>query len=437
MNLIQIKQVQNLDSTFGSLSGALNNTGHVLIDFLSGLSVFSGQKTFTGEAIFNSGITVKGPVDARDGTFSSLTTSPYLFPALFEPHTGLHISGQDLLIEPSYWPIQGGNLYVRGAAAISGDLTILDQDGEPTVLIQEFVRDGGILYQTGLSELNIGFAEAIGGPYANKTFNVSGGAQVLGDFTASGDVLISGATVDVPHGAISGNELRSPNIYTTGAGGAWEKLSGWTQVAEALSHPEGPQGAIQFKSGTNFSGNEAYICDTGTDKLLVSGLTSSGLISGATDLIIDGSITGGSFYSTAPGTKYLSGNSNVEVISDAVLSLSGNSRTEMHNAVPYYNVEAVATTPHTYDTTLAIEGYRTDITSFTISIPTPASTESGQQIILKDIGGNAAVNNIEVTGAGITTIDGTTGTFLTKDYASLALFSDGVNWFSLYSGMGL
>jgi hypothetical protein len=429
MNLIQIKQVQNLDSTFGNLSGSLINTGQALISFLSGDSVFSGQKTFTGEAIFNTGITVRGPLDARDGTFSSITTSPYLFPALFEPHTGLHISGQDLLIEPGYWPIQGGNLYVRGAAAISGGLTITGQDGEPTALIPEFVRNGGILYQTGLSELNIGFTEAIGGPYANKTFNVSGGAQVLGDFTASGDAIISGA--------ITGTELRSENIYTTGAGGVWEKLSGWTQVAEALSHPEGPQGAIQFKSGTNFSGNEAYICDTGTDKLLVSGLTSSGLISGATDLIIDGSITGGGFYSTAPGTKYLSGNSNVKVISDAVLSLSGNSRTELHNAVPYYSVEAVATTPHTYDTTRAIEGYRTDITPFTISIPTPGSTESGQQIILKDIGGNAAVNNIEVTGAGITTIDGTTGTFLTRDYASLALFSDGVNWFSLYSGIGI
>jgi len=437
MNFIQIKQVQNLDSTFGRLSGELINTGQVLIDFLSGDSVFSGQKTFTGEAIFNSGITVKGPLAARDGTFSSITTSPYLFPALFEPLTGLHISGQDLLIEPSYFPIQGGNLSVRGAADISGSLTITGQNGEPTVLIPEFVRDGGILYQTGLSELNIGFTEAIGGPYANKTFNVSGAAQVLGDFIISGDVLISGATVDVPQGAISGNELWSENIYTTGVGGAWEKLSGWTQVEDQLSHPEGPEGAIQFKSGTNFSGNEAYICDTGTDRLLVSGLLSSGLISGATDLIIDGSISGDSFYSTAAGTKYFSGNSNVEIISDSVLKLSGDSRTEVHNAVPYYKFEEVGVATHTYDTTLAIEGYRTDITNFTVTIPTPGYTESGQQIILKDIGGQASTNHIEVTGAGTTTIDGSTGTTLMENFISLALFSDGNDWFSLYSGKGI
>ena len=424
MNLIQSKQIQGLDQTFIDQAGNLQATGAILIDFMSGQSVFSGQKTFTGITLFNNSVDVRGTLSGTTAKFENLGIN---LSSSGIPEEAIHVSGANLLLDTTWLGGAGGYVYASGGIWITG------QNGEPTNLIPEWVRNDGALYQSGMAVINVGFNEPsiTGTAYVPETLNVSGGIQALGDVIVSGNSYISGTT--------SGHsDAYFQRIFTTGADGQFFQLSGQASGAGNLStghDARGEEGTLQYKTGAyGFTGKTTLAFDPDDNELTVGGpITASGLISGSGNMYIEGPISGASFHATAPGTKYFSGNSNVEVIADNKVVISGDARSELHNAVPYYNFEEVSTTPHIYDLTLAVEGYRTDITAFSVGLPTPTMTESGQKIVIKDITGNASTNLIAVTGIDCT-IDGGTGNFLSGNFGSWSLFSDGNNWFSLNSG---
>ena len=108
MNLIQRKQVQGLDSEISSLSGALNATGQILEDFLSGDSTFSGTKNFTGNAIFATGVQVGGDLTGVVGKFDKIGINLL---AAGRPEEGIHISGANLLVEDNFLGTLGGTIY--------------------------------------------------------------------------------------------------------------------------------------------------------------------------------------------------------------------------------------------------------------------------------------------------------------------------------------
>jgi len=108
MNLIQRKQVQGLDNEISSLSGALNATGQILEDFLSGDSTFSGTKTFTGNAIFATGVEVRGDLTGVVGKFNKIGIN---LPTAGRPAEGIHISGANLLVEDNFSETLGGTIY--------------------------------------------------------------------------------------------------------------------------------------------------------------------------------------------------------------------------------------------------------------------------------------------------------------------------------------
>lgn len=422
MNLIQTKQVQGLDQTFTNLSGALNATGDIIVAFMSGDTTFSGTKTFTGEALFGTGVTILGDLTGNIAKFEKVGIN---LDAAGTPAHGVHISGADILIEDNFAGTEGGNVYV------SGILTVTGQNGVPAQIIPEWIRNGGALYQTGLEVVNVGFnATTDGAAYTPKVFNVSGDSQVVGDQYISGSGYITGN--------VTGSaDAYFQRVFITGDDGSFQQLSGAPNLDVNSRDSKGNEGNIQYKTGSvGFTGKDNLAFDPDNNLLSVGGpATISGLLSGSGDASIIGAISGASFHSVSAGTKYFSGNSNVEIIADGNVIVSGATRTEVHNEVPYYKFEEVGTSPHIYDLTLAIEGYRTDVTAFQVGLPQPAITETGQQIILKDITGNAGTNIIEVTGIGCT-IDGGTGAIMSGAYESWTLFSDGNNWFSLGKGDG-
>lgn len=64
------------------------------------------------------------------------------------------------------------------------------------------------------------------------------------------------------------------------------------------------------------------------------------------------------------------------------------------------------------------------------TITLPGTHTVGDEVIVKDIGGNASVNNITVATADTDTIDGSAADYLlTANYQSVTLRSDGTNWF--------
>lgn len=57
--------------------------------------------------------------------------------------------------------------------------------------------------------------------------------------------------------------------------------------------------------------------------------------------------------------------------------------------------------------------------------------EAGSQLIVKDSGGAAALNNITVATEGTETIDGASSVAISNDYGVVKVVSDGTNWFTL------
>jgi hypothetical protein len=60
-----------------------------------------------------------------------------------------------------------------------------------------------------------------------------------------------------------------------------------------------------------------------------------------------------------------------------------------------------------------------------------ASVEAGKCILIKDITGNAAANNITVATEGAETIDGAGTLVINTAYEAIGVFSDGTNWFQV------
>ena len=86
-----------------------------------------------------------------------------------------------------------------------------------------------------------------------------------------------------------------------------------------------------------------------------------------------------------------------------------------------------------YTTQLPDEIVFVDTTSSAITITLGTSTVlAGKTILIKDVAGNAAINNIGVVGQGGETIDGINNVatnVIDVNYGSVKLVSDGSNWF--------
>ena len=70
--------------------------------------------------------------------------------------------------------------------------------------------------------------------------------------------------------------------------------------------------------------------------------------------------------------------------------------------------------------------------SISFTLPDAADTVSGQTFIIKDEGGSANSNVIAVSGSGSQTIDGENSVVLESSYASIQLYSDGVDKFYIF-----
>ena len=425
MNLIQIKQIENLEQTFSNVGDRLNETGAYITEVYSGDITFKGEKAFAENVIFESDVQLDGFLSGLSGNFTSLGIG---LANGVSPSYGLHLSGYNDLF------IDNGNAYITGKLYITG------QNGEPQQVIPEFIREGSILYQTGLGQLFVGY-DSKSDYYNLNALSVSGSAQVLENFYVSGDADVGGdisITNGVTANGITGNNIKAygeayiDEVYTTGEGGVFVRITGVDDQIN-LVKSLGTEGCLQFKTGDySFSGTDGIRVDPESDSLYVSGL-----ISGGADGIIDGDLTVGGYVSgvgfrdVGAGTKYFSGNANVEILSDSNVFISGDNKTEIVNLVPTYNYELITTASHTYDLNNSIEGYTTNTVTFEVEIPQPSALDEGRRILLKDVEGNANIRHIEVEANASTSIDGTTGLMMTGSYQSIELFSDGTDWYSI------
>ena len=83
----------------------------------------------------------------------------------------------------------------------------------------------------------------------------------------------------------------------------------------------------------------------------------------------------------------------------------------------------------TVPTSVYFVGMSTTGSALTASLGSAATYPAGQTLIFKDIGGNAATNNIRITPSGSQTIDGATGFIIATNSGSVTLISNGTDQF--------
>jgi hypothetical protein len=83
----------------------------------------------------------------------------------------------------------------------------------------------------------------------------------------------------------------------------------------------------------------------------------------------------------------------------------------------------------TVPTSVYFVGMSTTGSALTASLGSAATYPAGQTLIFKDIGGNAATNNIRITPSGSQTIDGATSLVISNTSGSTTLISNGVDGF--------
>lgn len=109
------------------------------------------------------------------------------------------------------------------------------------------------------------------------------------------------------------------------------------------------------------------------------------------------------------------------VISSSIVSVNNN-----NNISLLLPVVIVTSSPYTALVTDLFIGVNNTGTS-PFSVVLPANPQTGKVYIIKDIAGNAIINNITVSAIGHT-IDGGISAVISADYGSITLVFDGVEW---------
>jgi hypothetical protein len=187
---------------------------------------------------------------------------------------------------------------------------------------------------------------------------------------------------------------------------------GWAYVNDVITGsggtPGGTDKAIQFASGSTFSGSTNFIFDYTTNILSLTGTT-----------LISGSLTA----TNTLTASFITASNKLEVGSNA--TIGGNILGSGALKAGY----ATYTGSFTVPTSAYFVGMSTTGSILTASLGSAITYPQGQTLILKDVGGYAGTNNILIKASGSETIDGASGVSLTANSSSVSIISNGSNGF--------
>jgi len=101
----------------------------------------------------------------------------------------------------------------------------------------------------------------------------------------------------------------------------------------------------------------------------------------------------------------------------------------------YTKLATAGTYPIPSSTTIVGIDTATPIAPITVTLYSATVAAIGTIVVLKDEGGAANTDNITINPAGSETIDGAATIGITVNYGSVALYSDGSNWFIYARGL--
>lgn len=171
--------------------------------------------------------------------------------------------------------------------------------------------------------------------------------------------------------------------------------------------------------------------------------TNSGDVTVAGDSDLNGSLDVAGQVDLAAGgvTTNIRGGLTVEeaALFSSLLQVDGtldcNSTVDFGGDVTFQSAQKVKVTSISSSTyTIASADYflaiNTSSNTVTLTMPA-ASSNSGRVLKIKDVGGNAASNNVIINRAASDTIDGSASVVLESPYAAITLVCNGTGWFIL------
>lgn len=244
------------------------------------------------------------------------------------------------------------------------------------------------------------YADPLGGTNALDVAqqNIASENFVEGENTAGAAILVGyilavGSATDLSNTA-QARFIQAGVSRGAGAGGGGGVAVGATTAAGLDTY-------VQFNDGgSTFGGDAGLIYNKTTDTL-------SGVVAQFTQLT----------------ASNITASSQLQVGSNA--SIGGNILGSGALKAGYLTYTGSFTVP----TSVYFVGMSTTGSALTASLGSAATYPAGQTLIFKDIGGNAATNNIRITPSGSQTIDGATSLVISNTSGSTTLISNGVDGF--------
>ena len=320
------------------------------------------------------------------------------------------------------------------------------------------VVNGGLFRATSNGGGGGGAAATPGGSTKQIQFNDSGVFNGSANLTFDTNVLtltgsfnmIGTGSLDIDGGYITGSGRASFGTITgsvvTGSTALFTTLTASSISANSLP-AFGPTQSIQYNNvgfltgSTNLTFDGAQVKLTGSlnvasGSTLVAEVLSSGVRT--TGKPIQARTSGGVLVAVMDDSGLVSGSTGrFTTITGSVISASNQVQVANDiyvggNIVGSGGFKAAYAT-YTGSFTAAANSYFVGISTtgsvVTASLNSATNYPAGQTLIFKDIGGNAATNNIRIQPSGSQTIDGATGLVISSTSGSATLVSNGVNGF--------
>ncbi len=194
---------------------------------------------------------------------------------------------------------------------------------------------------------------------------------------------------------------------------------GWAYLNDVISG-QGPDGAVQYASGSMISGSQNFVYNNSTSTLSLTGsMIISGTLQAHTfDIIHTNKIE----LQTSGSSNFGNDSADTHVFTGSVSIVSGGLRQH------YYKLTAASHTANAYDSIIGVSSSA----YVSITIPSASVAGVGKILIIKDEwhATRAEGAKIAVSASSPDTIDHQSTYSITGDSAALTLYSDGISkWF--------
>jgi len=320
--------------------------------------------------------------------------------------------------------ILGSTLNVSGALVLVGTGSVSSLNMTGTLSASSTARFGSSISSSGdLAVTGNVHAASYYGDGSNLTGvdAVSGSARQYSStgMETSGYLKASGSVTFAGTGSVS-----SLNMTGTLSASSTARFGSSISSSGDIAVTGNVHAASYYGDGSNLTGVDAV---SGSARQYSStGMETSGYLKAS------GSVTfaGTGSVSSLVATGSISGSSTFQAVGATVLgsSLGVSGSTTFAGGITH-NRAAITAATYTILVTDYYIGADTTSNVITLTLPAAATAGSGKTYVVKDEGGNSAVNGITIDGAGSETIDGVASTSIVSPYGALNLYTDGVGWF--------